>query len=107
MVGVIKERINKLDFDAVVLGWSMGIDPGPLPDLATRASRVRSSSTSSATITPRPDDLIIRIRQEYDFDRRVELCIGCMRSLPPTNLTPSFMLASGRRCSQTHRHPCN
>jgi ABC-type transport system substrate-binding protein len=69
----IKERINKLDFDAVVLGWSMGIDP----DLF---QIWHSSQTGPHQLNfvgyrnPEADDLIIRIRQEYDFDRRVALC---------------------------------
>jgi len=69
----IKERINKLDFDAVVLGWSMGIEP----DLY---QIWHSSQTGPHQLNfvgyrnPEADDLILRIRQEYDFDRRVGLC---------------------------------
>jgi ABC-type transport system substrate-binding protein len=69
----IKERINKLDFDAVVLGWSMGIDP----DLY---QIWHSSQTGPHQLNfvgyrnPEADDLIVRIRQEYDFDRKVSLC---------------------------------
>jgi ABC-type transport system substrate-binding protein len=69
----IKERVNKLDFDALVLGWSMGIDP----DLY---QIWHSSQTGPHQLNfvgyrnPEADDLIVRIRQEYDFDRRVSLC---------------------------------
>jgi ABC-type transport system substrate-binding protein len=69
----IKERVNKLDFDALVLGWSMGIDP----DLY---QIWHSSQTGPHQLNfvgyrnPEADDLIVRIRQEYDFDRRVILC---------------------------------
>jgi len=69
----IKERINKLDFDAVVLGWSMGIDP----DLYQIWHSSQSGPQQLNFVgyhNPEADDLIIRIRQEYDFDRRVELC---------------------------------
>ena len=69
----IKERINKLDFDAVVLGWSMGIDP----DLYQIWHSSQSGPQQLNFVgyhNPVADDLIIRIRQEYDFDRRVELC---------------------------------
>jgi ABC-type transport system substrate-binding protein len=69
----IQERVNKLDFDALVLGWSMGIDP----DLY---QIWHSSQTGPHQLNfvgyrnPEADDLIVRIRQEYDFDRRVALC---------------------------------
>jgi ABC-type transport system substrate-binding protein len=69
----IKERINKHDFDAVILGWSMGIEP----DLY---QIWHSSQTGPYQLNfvgfkdPRADDLIIRIRQEYDHKRQVELC---------------------------------
>jgi ABC-type transport system substrate-binding protein len=69
----IKERINKLDFDAVVLGWSMGIDP----DLYQIWHSSQSGPHQLNFVgfrNPEADDLIIRIRQEYDFDRRVALC---------------------------------
>ena len=69
----IKERINKLDFDAVVLGWSMGIDP----DLYQiwHSSQIGPHQLNFAGYrNPEADDLIIRIRQEYDFDRKVALC---------------------------------
>jgi len=69
----IKERINKLDFDAVVLGWSMGIDP----DLYQIWHSSQSGPQQLNFVgyrNPAADDLIIRIRQEYDFDRRVALC---------------------------------
>lgn len=69
----IKERVNKLDFDALVLGWSMGVEP----DLY---QIWHSSQTGPHQLNfigyrnPEADDLIVRIRREYDFDRRVELC---------------------------------
>jgi ABC-type transport system substrate-binding protein len=69
----IKERVNKLDFDALVLGWSMGVEP----DLY---QIWHSSQTGPHQLnfigyrTPEADELIVRIRREYDFERRVELC---------------------------------
>lgn len=69
----IQERVDKADFDAVVLGWQMGIEP----DLY---QIWHSSQTNSHQLNfvgfknPRADDLIIRIRQEYDYDRQVEYC---------------------------------
>jgi len=69
----IKERVNKLDFDALVLGWSMGVDP----DLY---QIWHSSQTGPHQLNfigyrnPEADELIVRIRREYGFERRVELC---------------------------------
>ncbi len=69
----IQERINKLDFDAVILGWQMGIDP----DLY---QIWHSSQTHPYQLNfvgfknKQADDLIIKIRQEYDHDKQVAYC---------------------------------
>jgi ABC-type transport system substrate-binding protein len=67
----IQERVDKADFDAVILGWSMGIEP----DLY---QIWHSSQTNSHQLNfvgfknSRADDLIIKIRQEYDHQKQVE-----------------------------------
>ncbi|MFH1991895.1 MAG: ABC transporter substrate-binding protein [Pseudomonadota bacterium] len=69
----IQERVNKADFDALILGWQMGIDP----DLY---QIWHSSQTNPYQLNfvgfknTEADDLIIRIRQEYDHGRQVEYC---------------------------------
>jgi ABC-type transport system substrate-binding protein len=69
----IQERVNKLDFDALILGWSMGIDP----DLY---QIWHSSQTGPHQLNfvgfknPEADELIIKIRQEYDHARQVAFC---------------------------------
>ena len=69
----IQERVNKLDFDALVLGWSMGIDP----DLY---QIWHSSQTGPHQLNfvgfknKEADDLIVKIRQEYNHDRQVQYC---------------------------------
>ena len=69
----IQERVNKLDFDALVLGWSMGIDP----DLY---QIWHSSQTGPHQLNfvgfknKAADDLIIKIRQEYNYDQQVKYC---------------------------------
>ena len=69
----IQERVNKGDFDALVLGWSMGIDP----DLY---QIWHSSQTNPHQLNfvgfenEEADDLIIKIRQEYDHDKQVGFC---------------------------------
>ncbi len=69
----IQERVNKSDFDALILGWQMGIEP----DLY---QIWHSSQTNPYQLNfvgfknKAADDLIIKIRQEYDHSRQVEYC---------------------------------
>ena len=69
----IQERVNKLDFDALVLGWSMGIDP----DLY---QIWHSSQTGPHQLNfvgfknHEADELIVKIRQEYDYSTQSEYC---------------------------------
>jgi len=71
----IKERVNKLDFDALILGWSMGIEP----DLY---QLWHSSQTNPYQLNfvgfknEVADDFIIKIRQEYDHGQQVDYCHG-------------------------------
>jgi ABC-type transport system substrate-binding protein len=69
----IQERVNKGDFDALVLGWQMGIDP----DLYQiwHSSQTRPHQLNFVGFHHQDaDDLIIRIRQEYDHDKQVTYC---------------------------------
>jgi ABC-type transport system substrate-binding protein len=69
----LQERINKTDFDACVLGWSMGIEP----DLY---QIWHSSQTGPHQLNfvgfkhAEADDLILKIRREYDHGKQVEYC---------------------------------
>ncbi len=69
----IQERVDKADFDALVLGWSMGIEP----DLF---QIWHSSQTHPFQLNfvgfknDEADDLIVKIRQEYDHERQVAYC---------------------------------
>lgn len=69
----IQERVNKLDFDALILGWSMGIEP----DLY---QIWHSSQTQPYQLNfvgfqnEEADDLIVKIRQEYDHEQQVAYC---------------------------------
>ena len=61
----LKDFINTGEFDAVVLGWSMGIDP----DLYQiwHSSQAGPQQLNFVGYTnPRADDLIVRIRKEYN-----------------------------------------
>jgi ABC-type transport system substrate-binding protein len=69
----IKERVNKFDFDALILGWQMGIEP----DLY---QIWHSSQTNPYQLNfvgfrnQEADELIVRIRQEYDHKRQTSFC---------------------------------
>jgi ABC-type transport system substrate-binding protein len=69
----IQERVNKLDFDALILGWLMGIDPD-LYQIWHSSQTHPHQLNFVAFENPEADDLIIKIRQEYDYDRQVEYC---------------------------------
>jgi ABC-type transport system substrate-binding protein len=69
----INERIDKHDFDAVVLGWSMGIDPD-LYQIWHSSQTGPFQLNFVAFEDAEADDLIVRIRQEYDRNRQIELC---------------------------------
>jgi ABC-type transport system substrate-binding protein len=69
----IQERVNKLDFDALVLGWSMGIEP----DLYQiwHSSQTGAYQLNFVGFKDREaDDLIIKIRQEYNREQQVTDC---------------------------------
>ena len=65
--------MDKRDFDALVLGWVMGIDP----DLY---QIWHSSQTHPYQLNfvgfknEKADDLIIKIRREYDHEKQVAYC---------------------------------
>ncbi|NIO05548.1 MAG: peptide ABC transporter substrate-binding protein [Proteobacteria bacterium] len=66
----IQERVNKFDFDALILGWAMGIEP----DLYQiwHSSQTRPNQLNFVAFQDQEaDDLIIKIRQEYNHERQV------------------------------------
>jgi ABC-type transport system substrate-binding protein len=69
----IQKRVNQLDFDALILGWSMGIDP----DLYQIWHSSQSGPFQLNFVgfsNPEADDLILKIRQEYNHERQVDYC---------------------------------
>ncbi len=69
----IQERVNKLDFDALILAWSMGIEP----DLYQIWHSSQSNPYQLNFVGfhhQEADELIVKIRQEYDTNRQRELC---------------------------------
>ncbi|HDI78725.1 MAG TPA: peptide ABC transporter substrate-binding protein, partial [Desulfobacteraceae bacterium] len=69
----IKERVNKLDFDALILGWSMGIDPD-LYQIFHSSQCGPYQLNFVGFKNQEADELILRIRREYDHQKQVELC---------------------------------
>jgi len=69
----IQERVDKADFDALILGWQMGIEP----DLYQiwHSSQTHPYQLNFVGFKNREaDDLIIKIRQEYDHEKQVSYC---------------------------------
>jgi ABC-type transport system substrate-binding protein len=69
----IQKRVNQLDFDALILGWSMGIEP----DLYQIWHSSQSGPFQLNFVgfsNPEADDLILKIRREYDHERQVAYC---------------------------------
>jgi ABC-type transport system substrate-binding protein len=69
----IQERVHKLDFDALILGWSMGIEPD-LYQLWHSSQTQPYQLNFVGFKNEAADDLIIKIRQEYDHDQQAAYC---------------------------------
>jgi ABC-type transport system substrate-binding protein len=69
----IQERVNKHDFDALVLGWSMGIDPD-LYQIWHSSQTQPHQLNFVAFENEEADALIVKIRQEYNHEKQVALC---------------------------------
>ena len=68
----LKDFVNTGEFDAVVLGWSMGIDPD-LFQLWHSSQAGPQQLNFVGYSNPEADKLIIRIRKEYNRDRQREM----------------------------------
>lgn len=69
----IGKHVDQGDFDAVVLGWSMGIDPD-LYQIWHSSQANPHQLNFVAFKNKEADDLIVRIRQEYDREKQAEMC---------------------------------
>ncbi len=69
----IQERVEKHDFDALVLGWVMGIDPDLYQIWHSSQTGVNQLNFVGFQ-NRKADALIIKIRQEYDHQKQVEYC---------------------------------
>jgi ABC-type transport system substrate-binding protein len=69
----IQERVDKADFDALILGWGLTFDPD-LYQIWHSSQTNRHQLNFVGFKNKEADDLIIKIRQEYDYDRQVAYC---------------------------------
>jgi ABC-type transport system substrate-binding protein len=69
----IQERVNKLDFDALILGWAMGVEPDIYPIWHSSQSKPNQLNFVGFQ-NEEADDLIIKIRQEFDHEKQVASC---------------------------------
>ncbi len=65
----LQDFVNTGSFDAVVLGWSMGIDPD-LYQIFHSSQAGPQQLNFVGYNSPEADELIVRIRQEYDRDQQ-------------------------------------
>jgi ABC-type transport system substrate-binding protein len=68
----IRERVNKLDFDAVVLGWAMGLD-ADIYQIFHSSQAGPQQLNFVGYVNPRADALMVRIRREYDDARQTAM----------------------------------
>ncbi len=68
----INQRVDKGDFDAVVLGWAMDLNPD-IYQLFHSSQTDHFQLNFVGYQNPKADDLMIRIRQEYDDARQTAM----------------------------------
>ena len=69
----LEDFVHKLNFDAVVLGWSGGEINPDLYQIWHSSQGGQYHLNYPGYDNPRVDELIVRIRDEYDFDAQVAL----------------------------------
>lgn len=69
----IGRHVNTGNFDALILGWSMGIDPD-LYQIWHSSQTNQNQLNFVGFNNEEADDLIVKIRQEYDHEKQVEYC---------------------------------
>jgi peptide/nickel transport system substrate-binding protein len=76
----LKDFVNSLKFDALVLGWSMGIDPDLYQIWHSSQAGPRQLNFVGYK-NPEVDRLIVRIRREYDKKKQVEMAHALHRQI--------------------------
>lgn len=68
----VNERVNKMDFDALILGWSMGLD-ADIYQIFHSSQMGPFQLNFVGYSNPAADELMLRIRQEYNQSRQVAM----------------------------------
>ncbi|HIC04612.1 MAG TPA: peptide ABC transporter substrate-binding protein, partial [Nitrospirales bacterium] len=92
----LKDFINTGDFDATVLGWSMGIDPD-LYQIWHSSQAGPQQLNFVGYNNPHADELIVRIRQEYDRDQQRVLAHELHRTIHEDQPYTFLYAAKGTR----------
>ena len=70
----IQDRVHKLDFDALILGWAM-TTPDPDQYELWHSNQTDPKELNYAGFRNKEaDDLIVKIRQEYNPEKQIEYC---------------------------------
>jgi len=69
---LLGKHVHNGDFDAIIMGWAMGLDPD-LYQIWHSSQSGQYMLNFVAYNNPVADDLIIRVRQEYDEKKQAEL----------------------------------
>ncbi len=70
---VFLNRIKKREFDAIMLGWSLGWDPDPY-QLWHSSQAAGEGSNHSYFVNAEADQIIEKLRRTFDFSERQKLC---------------------------------
>ena len=76
----LKDFVNALKYDALVLGWSMGIDPD-LYQIWHSSQAGPQQLNFVGYENPDVDRLIVRIRREYDKNKQVKMAHALHRQI--------------------------
>jgi peptide/nickel transport system substrate-binding protein len=70
---VFLTRIKKREFDAIMLGWSLGWDPDPY-QLWHSSQSLGEGSNHCYFVNKEADEIIEKLRKTFDLQERIRLC---------------------------------
>lgn len=73
------DRLNQRRFDACNLGWTGSIDPDPYQIF--HSSQITDGDNFVGYSNPEVDKLILRLRSEFDLEKRIAICREIERHL--------------------------
>ncbi len=71
---VYVQRLEKRQFEACNLAWSLGLDPDPYQLWHSSQAEIPGSSNHVGFVNARADELIGQIRETFDDETRIKLC---------------------------------